>query len=59
MCACIEPVWTGIGAVFVECGRPKWPITMLNYTHPHPHTYREKCRFHPETGVCEAGSSTY
>ena len=33
MCACTEPVRTGIGAVCVECGRPKWPITMLNYTH--------------------------
>ena len=33
MCASIEPVRTGIGAVCVECGRPKWPITMLNYTH--------------------------
>ena len=32
MCACIEPVRTGIGAVCVEYGRPKWPITMLNYT---------------------------
>ena len=32
MCACTEPVRTGIGAVCVECGRPKWPITMLNYT---------------------------
>ena len=26
MCACTEPVGTGIGAVCVECGRPKWPI---------------------------------
>ena len=33
MCASTEPVRTGIGAVCVECGRPKWPITMLNYTH--------------------------
>ena len=32
MCACTEPVRTGIGAVFVEYGRPKWPITMLNHT---------------------------
>ena len=32
MCASTEPVRTGIGAVCVECGRPKWPITMLNYT---------------------------
>ena len=33
MCACTEPVRTGIGAVCVENGRPKWPITMLNHTH--------------------------
>ena len=33
MCACTEPVKTGIGAVCVEYGRPKWPITMLNHTH--------------------------
>ena len=33
MCACTEPVWTGIGAVCVEYGRRKWPITMLNHTH--------------------------
>ena len=32
MCACIEPVRTGIGAVCGEYGRPKWPITMLNQT---------------------------
>ena len=32
MCACTEPVGTGIGAVCVEYGRPKWPITMLNHT---------------------------
>ena len=31
MCACTEPVRTGIGAVCVEYGRPKWPITMLNH----------------------------
>ena len=30
ICACTEPVQTGIGAVCVEYGRPKWPITMLN-----------------------------
>ena len=30
VCACTEPVRTGIGAVCVEYGRPKWPITMLN-----------------------------
>ena len=28
MCACTEPVRTGIVAVCVEYGRPKWPITM-------------------------------
>ena len=32
MCTCTEPVRTGIGAVCVEYGRPKWPITMLNHT---------------------------
>ena len=32
MCACTEPVRTGIGAVCVEYGRPKWPITMFNST---------------------------
>ena len=32
MCACTEPVRTGIGAVCVEYGRPKWPITVLNHT---------------------------
>ena len=32
MCARTEPVRTGIGAVCVECSRPKWPITMLNHT---------------------------
>ena len=37
MCACTEPVRTRIGAVCVEYGRPKWPITMLN------HTCTEKC----------------
>ena len=35
MCASTEPFRTGIGAVCVECGRPKWPITML-------HTVTEK-----------------
>ena len=33
MCACTEPVGTGIGAVRVERDRQKWPITMLNNTH--------------------------
>ena len=33
MDACTEPVRTGIGAVCVECGLPKWPITMMNHTH--------------------------
>ena len=33
MCACTEPVRTGIGAVCVEYGRPKWRITMLNHTY--------------------------
>ena len=32
MCAFTEPVRTDIGAVCVEYGRPKWPITMLNHT---------------------------
>ena len=32
MCACTEPVRNGIGAVCVEYGRPKWPMTMLNQT---------------------------
>ena len=32
MCACTEPVRTGIGAVCVVYGRPKWLITMLNQT---------------------------
>ena len=35
MCACVETVGTAIGAVCVEYGRPKWPITMLNHTHIH------------------------
>ena len=42
MCACTEPVMTGIGAVCVDYGRPKWPITMLSHTHI-PGT--EKCFF--------------
>ena len=32
MCACTEPVRTGIGGVCGEYGQPKWPITMLNHT---------------------------
>ena len=32
MRACTEPVRTGIGAVCVGYGRPKWPITMLNHS---------------------------
>ena len=32
MCAGTEPVRTGIGAVCVEYGRLKGPITMLNHT---------------------------
>ena len=36
MCACTKPVRTGIGAVCVVYGRPKWPIAMLNHTHKHP-----------------------
>ena len=38
MCACTEPVRTGIGAVCVEYGRPKWPITMLNQSHTQSQT---------------------
>ena len=30
MCACTDPVRTGIGAVYVEYGRPKW---LINQTH--------------------------
>ena len=39
MCACTEPVRTGIGAVCVEYGRPKWPITMLNRTQNNTNTH--------------------
>ena len=42
MCACTEPVRTGIGAVCVEYGGPKRPITMLNSTD----TYRKLFRFY-------------
>ena len=33
MCTSTEPVGTGIGAVCVNRGRPKRPLTMLNHTH--------------------------
>ena len=39
MCACTEPVTTGIGVVCVEYGRPKWPITVLNHTHKQTPTH--------------------
>ena len=39
MCTCTDPVRTGISAVCVEYGRPKWPNTMLNQTRT------EKCFF--------------
>ena len=42
MCTCTEPVRSGIAALCVECGRPEWPITMLNYTH----IYRENKKRH-------------
>ena len=57
MCACTEPVRTGIGAVCVEYGRPKWPITMLNHTEkcfvflflaPYARTTRYEEAFLPE-----------
>ena len=41
MCACTEPVRTGIGAVCVEYGRPKWPITMLNQTRVQKNVFLE------------------
>ena len=63
MCACTEPVRTGIGAVCVEYGRPKWPITMLNRTHtsyivqnnvfflaPYARTTRYEKAFFPKVG---------
>ena len=34
MCVCTEPVKTGIGAVCVEYGRPKW---LINQTHVQKH----------------------
>ena len=45
MCACTEPVRTGIGAVCVEYGRPKWPITMLNHTQSHTCIQKIFCFF--------------
>ena len=57
MRACTEPVRTGIGAVCVEYGRPKWPITMLNHTEkcfvfyflaPYARTTRYEDAFLPE-----------
>ena len=39
MCACTEPVRTGIGAVCVEYGGLKWPITMFE---SHTHTWYRK-----------------
>ena len=45
MYACAEPVRTGIGAACVEYGRPKWPITMLNHTHYHPHKHVYRIMF--------------
>ena len=35
ICACTEPIGAGIGAVCVERGRPKWPMTMLTDTKKH------------------------
>ena len=35
ICACTEPIGTGVGAVCVERGRPKWPFTMLTDTNKH------------------------
>ena len=50
MCACTEPVRTGIGAVCVDYDRPKWPITMLNHTSPVENTTRyEEASFSLET----------
>ena len=43
MCACTEPVGTGIGAVYVENGRPKWPITMLNHTYRKMFCFLQGC----------------
>ena len=36
VCVCTEPVRTGIGAVCVEYGLLRRPITMLNHTDRHP-----------------------
>ena len=46
MCACTEPVRTGIGAVCVEYGRPMWPITMLNHTNKHTYIQKKKLYFY-------------
>ena len=35
ICACTEPVGTGVGTVYVECGGQTWPKTMLTYTNLH------------------------
>ena len=35
MCVCTQPVRTGIGAVCVEHGRPKWPNMIFNHTQTH------------------------
>ena len=45
MCACSEPVRTGIFAVCVEYGRPKWPITMLNHTQSHTYPVQKNVLF--------------
>ena len=52
MCACTEPVRTGIGAVCVEYGRPKWPITMLNHTHNHTNTQSHTQTSLVQNNVC-------
>ena len=56
-CACTEPVGTGICAVCVERGRPKWPITMLNHTHKtHKHTDTQTLE---QLGFLRAETSKY
>ena len=49
ICACTEPIGTGIGAVCVERGRLKWPITMLTDTNiqRNTQTYRENKKGYP------------